>query len=82
MIKLKEIIKEEDYNKQYVKEAYRTPDELGAAMRRSIDELSVVLKKAQKGRLGPEGWAKKYFRSAPKAIEMIEHLIGILKKMK
>jgi len=81
MIKLKDILKKDRMGKEELMEAYRTPDELGVAMRRSIDELSVVLKKAQKGRLGPEAWAEKYFRSAPKAIEMIENLIGILRKM-
>ena len=67
--------------KEELSEAYRTPDELGVVMRYKIDELSAALKKAEKGRLGPEGWAEKYFRSAPKAIEMVERLIGILRKM-
>ncbi len=66
--------------KEELSEVYRTPDELGVVMRYRIDELSAALKKAEKGRLGPEGWAEKYFRSAPKAIEMIERLIGILRK--
>jgi len=71
MIKLKNLIKEVRW----------TEDEIGAVMRIMTDDLVAAIKKAEKGKLGPEGWAEKYHRSSPKAIDMMERLISIFNKM-
>jgi hypothetical protein len=75
-----------DYKKAHNEEkltekTYRSEDEMGGAMRVVIEDLKKALKKADRGRLGPEGWAEKYHKSASNVIDQIIHLTKILGKM-
>ena len=60
---------------------YRSADEMGGAMRVAVEDFKKVLKKADKGRLGPEGWAEKYHRSANNVIDQLINLTKIFGKM-
>ena len=60
---------------------YRSEDEMGGAMRVAVEDFKKVLKKADKGRLGPEGWAEKYHRSASNVIDQLINLTKIFGKM-
>jgi len=92
MIKLKKLLKKEKLstltsiqkkkNEGKLSEAsYRSEDEMGSAMRVAVEDFKKVLKKADKGRLGPEGWAEKYHRSANTVIEQLINLTKIFGKM-
>ena len=72
MIKLKNILKEK---------TYRSEDEIADEMRLAIEDFKKALKKADRGRLGPEAWAKKYHRSAGNVIDQIINLTKIFGKM-
>ena len=72
MIKLKKLLNEK---------TYRSEDEMGDAMRVAVEDLKKALKNADKGRLGPEGWAKKYHRSASTIIDQVTKLTKIFGKM-
>ena len=54
---------------------------MGAAMRIAVEDFKKVLKKADKGRLGPEGWAEKYHRSASTVIDQLINLTKIFGRM-
>tara|TARA_Y100000310_G_C20320089_1_gene640333 strand:- start:151 stop:393 length:243 start_codon:yes stop_codon:yes gene_type:complete len=74
--RLKDIIREELLN-----EKYRSEDEMGGAMRVAVEDLKKALKKADRGRLGPEGFAEKYFKSASKLIDKIIDITRIFERM-
>ena len=60
---------------------YRSADEMGGAMRVAVEDFKKALKKADRGRLGPEGWAEKYHRSASNVIDQLINLTKIFGKM-
>ena len=75
-----------DYKKAHnegkiTEKTYRSEDEMGGAMRVAVEDFKKVLKKADKGKLGPEGWAEKYHRSANTVIEQLINLTKIFGKM-